>query len=253
MSHWRRSGPLAGPSWHRRPDGRLGPVQEKEVGPQLGHRQRRSVEEQRHLSPRRSARPDWKLASLEPSPNQQLYASRYRLALVEPLGSGMHGNVYLAEDKVKPGNPVGSPLKSTGSWRPTSANATFNLRLRENGVLDILDFEVPQLVRSDDELLAIEMTIVSRPFVLDFAGAYLDEVPSFSEEIWAEWEADKLEKFEDRWPIVQAVLAALDGLGFTCWMSPRTHRLRWLMWHPLGGKIVVVLASCLDFPPLVIG
>jgi hypothetical protein len=39
--------------------------------------------------------------------------------------------------------------------------------------------------------MVIEMTIVSRPFVLDFAGAYLDSPPEFSAEIWSEWEAEK--------------------------------------------------------------
>ncbi len=76
--------------------------------------------------------------------------------------------------------------------------------------MEILGFNVPQLISSDDELLVIEMTIVARPFVLDFAGAYLDAPPTFSEEIWSEWEAEKRDQFENRWPKVQAVLSALE-------------------------------------------
>ena len=56
------------------------------------------------------------------------------------------------------------------------------------------------------------MTIVVRPFVLDFAGAYLDIPPEFSDEVWAEWEAEKQEQFGARWPTVQAVLAAFEEL-----------------------------------------
>ena len=56
------------------------------------------------------------------------------------------------------------------------------------------------------------MTVVERPFVLDFAGAYLDAPPEFSEEIWAEWETQKREQFEVRWPEVQRVLGALEAL-----------------------------------------
>jgi hypothetical protein len=56
------------------------------------------------------------------------------------------------------------------------------------------------------------MSIVTRPFVLDFAGAYLDRRPDFSEEIWAEWESAKREQFDVRWPRVQAVLTALEAL-----------------------------------------
>jgi hypothetical protein len=48
--------------------------------------------------------------------------------------------------------------------------------------------------------------------VLDFAGAYLDKQPEFSEEIWAEWEAEKRELFGPRWQTVEMVLAALRKL-----------------------------------------
>ena len=85
-------------------------------------------------------------------------------------------------------------------------------RLREAGISQILGFHVPQLIRVDDELQVVEMTIVTRPFVLDFAGAYLDFPPEFPEEIWADWETEKREQFEARWPTVQAVLGALEDL-----------------------------------------
>ena len=68
------------------------------------------------------------------------------------------------------------------------------------------------LIRTDDELLVIEMTIVTRPFVLDFAGAYLDSAPDFSEEVWADWEQQKREQFRDRWKTVRAVMDAFEEL-----------------------------------------
>jgi hypothetical protein len=57
------------------------------------------------------------------------------------------------------------------------------------------------------------MTIVTRPFVLDFAGAYLDEPPDFSEEVLADWRAEKQEQFGSRWPEVQAILRTLQRYG----------------------------------------
>jgi len=69
---------------------------------------------------------------------------------------------------------------------------------------------VPQLVNHDDPLRVIEMSIVVRPFVLDFAGAYLDAAPKFPDEVWQEWEAEKLEQFGARWSAVRKVLAALE-------------------------------------------
>jgi len=82
--------------------------------------------------------------------------------------------------------------------------------LREAGVTEILGFHVPQLIRFDDSLQVFEMSIVTRLFVLDFAGAYLDLPPEFPDEIWEEWETEKREQFETRWPIVLSVLAALE-------------------------------------------
>ena len=86
-------------------------------------------------------------------------------------------------------------------------------RLGRFEISTILGFNVPQLIDFDDGLLTLEMTIVKRPFVLDFAGAYLDARPEFSEEIWANWEAEKREQFEERWPVVQEVIAEFERLG----------------------------------------
>ena len=79
-------------------------------------------------------------------------------------------------------------------------------------MVNILGLNVPQLLGHDDELAIIDMTVVERPFVLDFAGAYLDIPPEFPDAIWAEWEAEKQEQFGARWPEVQAVLAALEEM-----------------------------------------
>ena len=72
---------------------------------------------------------------------------------------------------------------------------------------------MPQLVDCDDDLRVLEMTIFERPFVLDFAGAYLDTRPEFPADVWADWEADMREKFDARWPDVRRVLDAFEELG----------------------------------------
>src|SRR2546423_13295937 len=43
--------------------------------------------------------------------------------------------------------------------------------LRARGIHRIAGHAVPELIGSDEVLLAIEMSIVERPFLLDFAGA----------------------------------------------------------------------------------
>ena len=86
-------------------------------------------------------------------------------------------------------------------------------RLKKLGVTRVLGFNVPQLLGSDDALRVIEMTIVNPPFVLDFAGAHLDARPEFPAEVWTDWETEKREQFEDRWPQVLRILDAFEGLG----------------------------------------
>ncbi len=87
------------------------------------------------------------------------------------------------------------------------------LRLREHHVTQVQECLVPQMVAFDDDLWVIEMSVVSRPFLLDFAGAYLDQPPTFSEEVLADWHAEKQEQFGPHWPKVQAILAVLEGYG----------------------------------------
>jgi len=100
------------------------------------------------------------------------------------------------------------------------------LRLKTLGIETIRGCNVPELLRYDDESRAIEMSIVTRPFVLDFAGAYLDQGPDFSEEVLAEWQAEKYEQFGTHWPEAQAILRELESLGiFMIDVSPNNVSL----------------------------
>jgi len=87
------------------------------------------------------------------------------------------------------------------------------LRLRDLGIEEVGDHMVPQLIDYNDELLAIEMTIVSPPFCLDFGGAYLDRPPDYSPEVWADWRTMKSEAFESNWPAVEKILAEFKSYG----------------------------------------
>jgi hypothetical protein len=87
------------------------------------------------------------------------------------------------------------------------------LRLQHLGVAQIRGCHVPQLLGYDDDLLIIEMTVVTPPYVLDFAGAYLDRPPDYSEQTLAEWEAEKREQFGDGWCEVQRILWTLERHG----------------------------------------
>ena len=84
-------------------------------------------------------------------------------------------------------------------------------RLAEHEVEEIRGHAVPRLLGWDDELFVVEMEIVSRPYLLDFADAHLDSAPDFPEEVLEQWHADKAEEFGERWDDVQRVLAILRG------------------------------------------
>jgi hypothetical protein len=142
-------------------------------------------------------------------PNAQLYAARRRLELSEPLGSGKDGIVLMAQRKAQAGRVAVKALRWAEAYE---RERKVYERLRQAGVSSVHGFSVPHLVGSDEELRILEITVVDRPFVLDFAGAYLDARPEFPEEVWTDWEAEKREQFEGRWPQVQRVLDEFEGL-----------------------------------------
>ena len=120
--------------------------------------------------------------------NALAYASEHQLELAERLGFGIHGIIFVAGNKREGGRTA---VKVHRELEPFLRERAVYERLKQAGIAEILDFNVPQFVRATEDLRIVEMSIVSRPFVLDFAGAYLDGPPDFSSEIWAEWELGK--------------------------------------------------------------
>lgn len=139
-----------------------------------------------------------------------LYAERYGLTLGEQLGFGVHGIVLVAKNQTGPGR---SAIKIHEREAPYQRERDVYLRLREHEVCQIQGCHVPQLLRFDNQLWVIEMEVVARPFVLDFAGAYLDQPPDYPAEVLADWHEEKQEQFGERWTDVQAILAALKRYG----------------------------------------
>ncbi len=138
------------------------------------------------------------------------YADQNGLTVGEQLGFGVHGIVFVVQSQRQPGF---SAIKVHEREAPYCRERDVYLRLREHGVRQIRGCHVPRLLRHDDDLWVIEMEIVTRPYVLDFAGAYLDKPPDYSEEILTEWRAEKKEQFGDRWPEVESLLWSLERYG----------------------------------------
>jgi hypothetical protein len=136
------------------------------------------------------------------------YAERYQLTIEDRLGFGIHGTVFQAVNK----DGVDVAIKHHAELDPFIRELEVFCHLDEYRVREICGFAVPQLLNVDEELRILEMTIVSRPFVLDFGGAYLDVKPSFTPEIWEEWETKRREEYGDRWRIVRQVLDAFEEM-----------------------------------------
>jgi hypothetical protein len=102
------------------------------------------------------------------------YASRKDLVLRKQLGAGIHGSVFAAEYQTTRGR---SAIKGYEREYAYQRERDVYLRLRKHDVAAVRGCHVPELIDYDDELWCLEMTVVKRPFVLDFAGAYLDEPP----------------------------------------------------------------------------
>jgi hypothetical protein len=151
----------------------------------------------------------------EPLRRARQYADRRGLTLGRELGFGVHGVVVVTENQPVQGQPARRQSAVKAHQRETEylRERDVYLRLLEGDVTRIRGCEVPQFIDCDDALLVLEMTIVKPPYVLDFGGAYLDQPVEFSEEVMADWRAEKIEQFEERWPEVERILAVLQTYG----------------------------------------
>lgn len=130
--------------------------------------------------------------------------------LGNPLGAGVHGSVFAVESQTE---KRVSAIKVHEREPYYCRERDVYLRLKEHEIADVSGCAVPEMLRCHDELWVIEMTVVTRPFVLDFAGANLDIPPDFSDEVMADWRTEKQEQFGPRWADVQKILAFLEGYG----------------------------------------
>ena len=133
------------------------------------------------------------------------FATEREIGLVRQLGAGYDGVVFETDRR--------SAIKSLRYSELFERERDVYLRLFDRQVLEVCGCRVPRLLDYSDRLQVIEIGIVKPPFVLDFAGAYLDRRPDFPEDVYAEWQAEKAEQFGEDWPLVQSIMAVLAGIG----------------------------------------
>ena len=112
--------------------------------------------------------------------------------ITEILGWGKDGDVF------KTGRHTA--IKVYTRFEPFDTELAAYFRLKAHGVRRVAGLAVPQLEDFDRELRVLEISIVSRPYLLDFASAGLDCPPAdFPEETVREWHQKIRDTFGARW------------------------------------------------------
>jgi hypothetical protein len=154
------------------------------------------------------------MATPEIEQRSQHYCDRRGCSIDSRLGVGTQGSVYAVNIPSQSPNHFDQvAVKFHDREVAYDRELAVFLRLQDLNIDNVCGHRVPLLTNHDDELLALEMTIVGPPFCLDFGGAYLDRPPDYSPEVWRDWEEMKSMAFEDNWPNVKKILSTLETYG----------------------------------------
>ncbi len=130
---------------------------------------------------------------------------------VKQIGFGIHGNVFMVRAD---SSQHFSVVKMFDDPTFFERELAVYYRLRDLEISKVGEFHVPQLIDQDRKFLAIRMSLVKRPFCLDFASAYLDELPPYFPPFDENWHREKENQFgREHWPEVLAVVRELESLG----------------------------------------
>lgn len=127
------------------------------------------------------------------------------LDLTNLLGFGQDGYVWKTNRK--------TAVKAIERRHNYTVELECYQRFKQRRISKLHGFSIPQLIDHDDELQIIEIRIVTAPYLLDFAKAWLDRPADYSEDVMQSWEENGQEIFEQRWPDVKALLASLAQFG----------------------------------------
>jgi hypothetical protein len=128
------------------------------------------------------------------------YLLRNKLLIVGSLGHGKDGDVLKTDRD--------SAIKKLRTMELYRRELRAYKLLDELSISELDGFSLPRLLGYDEDAFLIEMTIVTPPYMLDFASTH-DEVEmeflGFTDEIWAEREQHWTDIFGDQWPRVRAL------------------------------------------------
>jgi len=138
-----------------------------------------------------------------------------RVLRKEKLGHGSDGAVW------RTNRP--SAVKALDSMAKYQNEVECYKRLAADKVQVICGFHVPLMEAFDDELMVIEMSIVTPPYLLDFGKVWIDRPPPyfFDEQLMENAALDAQELFGSAWPDVEVVLYHLRNKYGIYYVDPR--------------------------------
>ena len=104
-------------------------------------------------------------------------------------------------------------------------------RLSERGIQKIDECRIPSFRGYSDELLIVEMGVVSVPYILDFGKAYLDCKPPFDADQLASWHEELREIWgKKHYKRVMSILAQLQAVGI-CNLDAKPGNICFADWN----------------------
>ncbi len=147
------------------------------------------------------------------------YCERARTQLiVQPiLGTGIDGMVWQSKRR--------TAVKAFERLDNFENEVECYRRFAMGNVTKIGECAVPHLEGTDSGLMVIEMTIVTPPYVLDFAKVYFDSPPPYDSHLIENALAESRELFGADFPRMLAILSKLKSFGIH-YVDPKPANIR---------------------------
>ena len=135
------------------------------------------------------------------------------------LGHGTDGHVWRSNR--------GTAIKAFYATKNFEDELECYCRLKEKNISEILGLAVPTHEGHSEEFLTIEMSIVQRPYLLDFGKVYIDHYPPYlnDPQLMQNWHEEVRGLFDENTAKVHAVLRYLRRLGIH-YVDPKPANIR---------------------------
>lgn len=130
------------------------------------------------------------------------YSNAHGFDIIQEIGHGTQGIVYQTS--------VNTAIKVYDLFDGYARERDVYFRLKRRSLDCIRSFKIPRILDSDDNLFILEMSIVHTPCILDFGGAYLDDIPGHIQLRDEEWELSKKEEFGENWDEAKAIIKEIE-------------------------------------------